>query len=188
MPGIIAVIAIACFAFAALQSSIFAVFTAFLVERGGLDLIAAGRAFAVLQFAGAVARVILGWVSDQWIPARRLLAGKGVAMAVAGLVAARLDPSWSPQTVFAMAALVGFTAAGWPGVTLAEIVRSVPPERVGIATGGTVAFSFLGVAVGPALFSTIVTASGSYALAFHLFGAVTASVGIGLWLVTARRR
>jgi MFS family permease len=169
------------FTFAALQSSIFAIFTAYLVDRGGLDLITAGQAFATLQTAGVVARLALGWVSDHWLLARRLLAIVGIGMSAVGLLAAQLSPSWPLLGVFAMSALVGFVAAGWPGVYLAEIVRSVPAERVSVATGGTVAFSFLGVVVGPALFSTIVTLSGSYGLAFVAFGMVTAGVGIWLW-------
>ena len=172
---------VAAFTFAALQSSIFAIFTAYLVDRGGLDLITAGQAFATLQTAGVVARLALGWVSDHWLLARRLLAIVGIGMTAVCLLAAQLSPSWPLLGVFAMSALVGFVAAGWPGVYLAEIVRSVPAERVSVATGGTVAFSFLGVVVGPALFSTIVTLSGSYGLAFVAFGMVTAGVGIWLW-------
>jgi len=171
----------AAFGFAALQSSIFAIFSAFLVDRGGLDLITAGQAFATLQTAGILARLTLGWVSDHWLPARRLLAFVGIGMTAVSLLVAQLDPSWPLLSVFAMSALVGFVAAGWPGVYLAEIVRSVPADRVSVATGGTVAFSFLGVVIGPALFSTIVTLSGSYGLAFAIFGTVTACVGIWLW-------
>ncbi|MDP6953221.1 MAG: MFS transporter, partial [Alphaproteobacteria bacterium] len=69
---------VATFAFAALQSSIFAVFSAFLVERGGLDLITAGQAFATLQTAGVLARLTMGWVSDHWVSARKLLALVGI--------------------------------------------------------------------------------------------------------------
>lgn len=177
---------VAAFGFAALQSSIFAIFSAYLVDRGGLDLITAGQAFATLQTAGIVARLTLGWVSDHWLSARRLLAFVGIGMTAVSLLVAQLDPSWPLLSVFAMSALVGFVAAGWPGVYLAEIVRSVPAERVSVATGGTVAFSFLGVVVGPALFSTIVTLSGSYGLAFGLFGIVTATVGIWLWRLSLR--
>ena len=144
-------------------------------------MITTGQAFATLQTAGVVSRLALGWISDHWLLARRLLAIVGIGMTAVGLLAAQLSPSWPLLGVFAMSALVGFVAAGWPGVYLAEIVRSVPAERVSVATGGTVAFSFLGVVVGPALFSTIVTLSGSYGLAFVAFGMVTAGVGIWLW-------
>ncbi len=175
-------LAIAAFAYAAMQSSIFSIFTAYLVEIGGLTLIAAGQAFAAMQTAGVAARVGFGWLSDKVIPARHLLAILGLVMAVIGFATAQLTAAWPVGVVFTMAALVGFAAAGWPGIYLAEIARVVPVDQVSTATGGTVAFSFLGVVIGPALFSTIVAASGSYALAFYVFSASAAIVGGLLWL------
>jgi hypothetical protein len=72
--------------------------------------------------------------------------------------------------------------AGWPGIYLAEIARLVPVDRVSMATGGLVACSFLGVVAGPALFSTIVAATGSYTPAFALFGSAAGIAGATLWL------
>lgn len=181
-------LAIATFAYAAMQSSIFSIFTAYLVEVGGLALITAGQAFAALQAAGVIARIVFGWLSDKLVPARYLLAGIGMAMAAVGIAVAQVNASWPIGAVFALAALLGFAAAGWPGIYLAEIVRVVPPDQVSTATGGTVAFSFLGVVVGPALFSTIVTTSGSYALAFYTFSTVAAVVGAMLWALSRNRQ
>lgn len=180
-------LAIATFAYAAMQSSIFSIFTAYLVEIGGLTLITAGQAFAALQTAGVIARVAFGWLSDKLVPARYLLAGIGLAMALVGVLVAQLSPSWPVGAVFAVASLLGFAAAGWPGIYLAEIVRVVPPDQVSTATGGTVAFSFLGVVVGPALFSAIVTISGSYVPAFYVFSAFAAFVGAMLWRHSRRQ-
>ena len=181
-------LALATLAFACMQSSLFAIFPAFLVERGGLALIAAGQAFATLQCAGVVARIAMGWASDKLFPARTLLAGLGFAMAAAGALAAQLDAAWPVAAVFAMAGLIGFVATGWPGIYLAEIVRLVPADEVGVATGGTVAFSFLGIVAGPALFSAIVAATGSYAPAFYAFGALAAAAGALLWRAARRAR
>lgn len=179
-------LAIATFAYAAMQSSVFSIFTAYLVETAGLTLITAGQAFASLQTAGVIARVVFGWMSDKLVPARFLLAGIGIAMAVTGILTAQLTASWPTGAIFALAALLGFAAAGWPGIYLAEIVRVVPPEQVSTATGGTVAFSFLGVVIGPALFSTIIAGTGSYAPAFYAFSAFAALVGVVLWRAAAR--
>ncbi len=168
---------VAAFSFAAVQSSIFAVFTAFLVEAGGLDLLRAGQAFAVMQFAGVIARVAFGWLSDHAMGARPLLRAFAFGMAAMLLVAARIDPAWSFAEILGVAAAVGVVVAGWPGVYLAEILRSAPVEQVAAATGGTVGFSFLGVVVGPAAFSAIV-AAGGWELAFVLFAAFAALVGV----------
>ena len=114
-------LAIATFAYAAMQSSVFSIFTAYLVETAGLSLITAGQAFASLQTAGVVARVMFGWLSDKLVPARFLLAGIGIAMAVTGVLTAQLGASWPVSAVFALAALLGFAAAGWPGIYLADL-------------------------------------------------------------------
>ena len=178
---------VAAFSFAAVQSSLFAIFTAWLVEAGGLGLARAGQAFAVMQGAGMAARVAFGWLSDRAVPARRLLRAFAVGMALLLLAAARLDPAWSWFEIAGLAALAGFVVAGWPGVYLAEIVRLVPVDRVSVATGGTVGFSFLGVVVGPAAFSALV-AAGGWALAFASFAAFAALVAVVLYAEERWRR
>lgn len=51
---------------------------------------------------------------------------------------------------------------------------------MGVATGGTVGASFLGVVAGPAAFSALVAASG-WPLVFMAFAVFTALVGVTLW-------
>lgn len=178
---------VAAFSFAAIQSSVFAVFTAFLVETAVLDLLHAGQAFAAMQAAGIVSRVVFGWLSDRVVGARTLLRGFAIGIAAVLLLASRVDPTWSFAGLIGLAASVGFVVAGWPGVYLAEIVRSVPMERVATATGGTVGFSFLGVVVGPASFSIVVAISGSYGPAFLAFAAFSVLIGTVLWRAGPRR-
>ena len=185
-PGL-RLLAIAAFAFAAVQSSVFAVFAAFLVEAGGLDLLRAGQAFAAMQTAGAASRVAFGWLSDRrHVSARSLLYVFAFGIGNVLLLASYLHSGWSFAEIIAFAALAGAVAAGWPGVYLAEIVRIVPPERVGVATGGTVAFSFLGVALGPGLFSAL-AAGGGYSFAFEQFAIFSFLVGAILWFAPEPR-
>lgn len=179
-------LAVTTLAFTAFHASIFAIFTAFLVDRGGLTLIIAGQAFAAMQVAGVAARIGFGWLTDHYFSARRLLVGIGVGMGFAGVVVGQVDPGWSIEAIFAMAIMLGVVVGGWPGIYLAEIVRVVPAEQVGTATGGTVAFSFAGVVVGPALFSVVIAVSESYALAFALYGMIAATIAVALWLVARR--
>ncbi len=176
---------ISAFSFAAIQSSLFAVFTAFLVEAGGLDLLRAGQAFAVMQTAGVISRIAFGWLSDHALDARRLLRFFAAGMALVLLLASRLDASWSFAEIAALGALLGFVVAGWPGVYLAEIIRAVPVDQVSVATGGTVGFSFLGVVAGPALFS-VIAAAGGWSLAFVLFAVFAGLAGLVLWVASVR--
>ncbi len=181
------ILTIATFAFAATMASIFAIYPAYLVDRGGLNLITAGQVFAALQVAGVCARVFFGWCSDRLVRATSLLSLLGLVMAVVAVAASNLNETWSVVAIVAFSILLGAVAAGWPGIYLAEVVRVVSTAQVSAATGGMVAFTFLGVVVGPALFSAIVQITKAYAPAFYVFAGTTAAASVALWLLSRRR-
>jgi len=83
-------------------------------------------------------------------------------------------------------AVLGAAAVGWNGVFLAEVARQAPPGKAGLATGGALTFTFLGVVVGPPLFGVLVLALDGYRAAFFLI-AIPALL-FGLLLGTQRRR
>ena len=159
-------IALVAFSFGAMQLSLFGFFVTYLVERVGLDLVTAGLLFSVMQGAGIVARVGWGWVSDRWVSARPLLAGLGAGTVASTAAAIAFSPSWSLAALAAGSAALGITAVGWNGIYLAEVARAVPIEKVGLATGGVLMFTFVGVMLGPSTFGAIVAMTGSYAAAF----------------------
>ena len=159
-------IALVAFSFGAMQLSLFGFFVTYLVERVGLDLVTAGLLFSVMQGAGFVARVGWGWVSDRWISARPLLAGLGAGTVASTAAAIAFSDSWSLAALAAGSAALGITAVGWNGIYLAEVARAVPIEKVGLATGGVMMFTFVGVMLGPSTFGVIVATTGSYAAAF----------------------
>ena len=159
-------IALVAFSFGAMQLSLFGFFVTYLVERVGLDLVTAGLLFSVMQGAGFVARVGWGWVSDRWISARPLLAGLGAGTVASTAAAIAFSDSWSLAALAAGSAALGITAVGWNGIYLAEVSRAVPIEKVGLATGGVLMFTFVGVMLGPSTFGVIVATTGSYAAAF----------------------
>ena len=159
-------IALVAFSFGAMQLSLFGFFVTYLVERVGLDLVTAGLLFSVMQGAGIVARVGWGWVSDRWVSARPLLAGLGAGTVASTAAAIAFSQSWSLAALAAGSAALGITAVGWNGIYLAEVARAVPIEKVGLATGGVLMFTFVGVMLGPSTFGAIVAMTGSYAAAF----------------------
>ena len=163
-PGLRPLVLVA-FSFGAMQLSLFAFLVTFLVERVGLDLVAAGLLFSVMQGAGVVARVGWGWVSDRWIPARPLLAMLGAGTIASTLAAAAFSGAWPFAGLVAVCAALGLTAVGWNGIYLAEVARVVPIEKVGAATGGVLMFTFVGIVVGPSSFAAIVAMTGSHAAA-----------------------
>ena len=159
-------IALVAFSFGAMQLCLFAFFVAYLVERVGLDLVTAGLLFSVMQGAGVVARIGWGWVNDRWISARPLLAGLGVGTAASTVAAIAFSDAWSFAGMAAASAALGATGVGWNGIYFAEVSRAVSVDKVGLATGGTLMFTFIGAVVGPSTFGVIVAATGSYAAAF----------------------
>ena len=163
-PGLRPLVMVA-FSFGAMQLSLFAFLVTYLVERVGLDLVAAGMLFAVMQGAGVVARIGWGWVSDRWVPARPLLAMLGLGTIASTLAAAAFSEAWPLAGLTIVCATLGFTAVGWNGIYLAEIARVVPIEKVGTATGGVLMFTFMGIVIGPSGFAAIVATTGSYTVA-----------------------
>jgi len=148
--------------FAVVQGCLFSFTVTWLVETHAMTLLRAGAAFAVMQAAGVVARLSLGWLADRTgRPTLNLLIQAGVAtLAVFGMVALPHD---APDgTVMLMTGVVGFVAASWNGIYLAEVARLAPPSRVADATSGSTMLTFLGYVAGPALFAQGVGWSGGW--------------------------
>ena len=159
-------IALVAFSYGAMQLCLFAFFVTYLVEHVGLDLVTAGLLFAVMQGAGFVARVGWGWVSDRWISTRPLLAALGAGTIASTVAAIAFSDAWPLAGLAAASVALGATGVGWNGIYLAEVARAVPLDKVGLATGGVLMFTFVGVVLGPSTFGAIVATTGSYAAAF----------------------
>jgi len=172
------------FLFAITQLSLTTYLVTFLYEDLGWALVAAGLALAVSQAAGVGGRVLWGWVADNWLGSGFML------MIVAGLLAASAlaVAFFTPQTphVWLYIALIifGATAIGWNGVFLAEVARQAPPGQAGLATGGTLGFTFFGVLSGPPLFGVAAANLGSYGLSYAL---LIIPAGLILWLLWRSR-
>jgi predicted MFS family arabinose efflux permease len=167
--------------FSATQLSFATFLVTFLTERAELSLVTAGAVMAVAQGAGILGRIVLGWVADRLLPPRRLLGLLGVGMAAAAVATGLITASWPLAGVFAVTAVLGATGVSWNGVYLAEVAALAPAGTAGAATGGALSITFLGIVLGPALFSAAVSLSGSYSLAFSIVAACALAGGIGAW-------
>src|SRR5688572_27882465 len=58
------------------------------------------------------------------------------------------------------------SAIGWNGVYLAEVARQAPPGKAGLATGGTLAITFMGNVLGPVMFGALAGVFRSYRAGF----------------------
>ena len=163
-----------------------AIFVTYLVTKFQISLVLAGTAFSTMQITGMLTRVVLGWATDRFLSATKLLGIIGLSIAIMFSILALVEGTWSMTVVFVIAAATGVFVGGWSGVSLAEIARVVDQKSVAIATSGTIFFSFLGAAVGPSLFSVLVARTDSFNPAFLTIAAAAAFVGI-LVLVTQNR-
>jgi predicted MFS family arabinose efflux permease len=127
--------------------------------------------------AGVIGRVSWGVVADRLRSSTAVLIMIGTVMAVAGLAASRIDPSWPVLGVCVFFFAFGLVAVGWNGVFASEAARLSPPGRIGHATGGVLSITFAGVLVGPVMFSALFQVSASYSSTF-LASAALASLGV----------
>ena len=125
-------------------------------------LLAAGFAVSVAQIAGMAGRIFWGAVADRGLGAHKTLALLTILMALACIGTAMLTAETSNFWVFTVLIVFGASAIGWNGVYLAEVARIAPAGKAGMSTGGTLAFTFLGVVFWPPIFGQIAELTGSY--------------------------
>lgn len=150
--------------FALVQGCLFTFTVTWLVETRHFSLVQAGTAFAAMQSAGVVARIFLGWLADRTGTATRNLLVQAFVASATVLALALLPLESSAAMITLLCAASGFLAASWNGISMAEVARVSPPDRVGDVTAGTTLFIFLGYTVGPSVFAALVTVSGGWTL------------------------
>lgn len=173
------------FIFSSVQLSLTSYLVIYLHETLAYGLVAAGLMLSLSQLGGVAGRILWGWVSDRWLGARHMLALLGGLMAVSALATALLQPAMPIVLVAATLLVFGASAIGWNGVYLAEVARQAPPGMASIATGGTLAFTFFGVVLGPPVFGAISGMFDSYRAGYTALAIPLALCGI--MLLRARR-
>lgn len=152
-----------------------------------MSLIEAGVALSAAQASGIIGRVVWGALADRFVKPRFMLGLLGIAMAAGALCAAAFSPQWPYSAILVVSALFGAAAIGWNGVYLAEVARVATPAHAGMATGGSLFFTFLGILLGLPAFSLIIHLTGSYALGFGAAAAATLACGAVLAFSRASR-
>jgi MFS family permease len=154
------------FVFSGVQLALSSYLSTYLNLELEWTLLAAGVAVSVVQLAGMAGRVVWGAVADRGLGAHRTLTLLAVLMG-AGCIATALFSSDSHRFwVFAVLIAFGASAVGWNGVYLAEVARLAPAGKVGQATGGTLAFTYLGIVFWLPVFGLIADAPGGHHIAY----------------------
>ena len=187
-PGL-RVLAATSFVFSGIQISLASYLVSFLTASLAMSALLAGSMLAVSQMGGVAGRIVWGWLSDKHVRPLSMLAALALLVAFCTLGAAGLSHGSLALPGLLLAALMllyGASASGWNGVYLAEVARRAPPGQAAVATAGTLACTFIGVLIGAPLFGLVVSASGSYTLAYVM----QALFALGIWatLFANRRR
>jgi MFS family permease len=168
-------------AYAGMQSALGAFLVVYLHDDVGLSLVLSGIILSAAQIAGAAGRVLWGIVADRLAPPRYVLGGLGLTMTAMALTTGLFTPDWPVGAIFAVCIVFGGSAVAWNGVYLAQVARLAPPGRAGEVTGGTTFVTFSGVVATPIVFSTIVSTTASYTLAFAAVAALTGVAGVSFF-------
>ena len=178
----LATLAACSFMFSTVQLSLTTYLVTFLNQDMHYSLVTAGLVLSCSQMGGIVGRITWGYVADRWLGALRMLVVLSVLMGVCALTTASFDAQTPAWQVVAVLVVFGASGIGWNGVYLAEVARRAPPGQAGLATGGTLSFTFLGVVLGPPVFGALSTAYGRYSAGFSaLVVAAGASLAMLLW-------
>lgn len=168
------------FFFSIMQLCLVSFLVTYLIEHIEMTLIQAGGLLSVAQVSGVIGRIVWGAFADRYVSPRIMLGVLGIAMTGGAIAAALFSPHWPYPAILSTCALFGATAVGWNGVYLAEVARVAKPELTGMATGGTLFFTFLGILLGLPAFSMVVEITGSYPLGFVFVALTTCLCGIAL--------
>lgn len=178
---------IASFFFAGMQLCLISYIVTYLSKDLGMALIGAGLILASAQTAGVIGRIVWGAIADRYGRPRSMLGFLGIAMSLGAIATALFSPQWPYAAIFLVSVVYGATAIGWNGVYLAEVARLAPPGLAGIATGGTLFFTYLGAVVGPPIFGAIVEISGSFPIGYVSFSGATFLCGAVILLTRKRK-
>ncbi len=175
------------FMFSIVQVSLTTYLVTFLTQDLTIGIVAAGLALSATQVGGVGGRIGWGYVADRWLGAGRTLLLLAALMVLSALATALLR-SDTPQAGLVLILVVfGASAIGWNGVYLAEVARRAPAGQASLATGGTLAFTFSGVVVGPPVFGLLATVFGTYRAGFVALMAVASVCGFLLFRLVRQR-
>lgn len=139
----------------------------FITSNLRADLAIAGFAFATMQIAAIVGRILMGIWADRIGSGKTVLALTALVSGLMTIALALLLPPDIPLiALLAFCALAGLAVTGWNGVLLAEIARLAPTGKVAMVSAGGMVSVSLGLIGGPLLFSGLVLLTGGFDMAF----------------------
>lgn len=166
------------------QMCVFSYLVSFMVEDISISIVLAGMALSAASIGGMCGRLFWGMFAD-WIHSPRLtLAILGFLMAAMLVTVGFFTPETATVLLLGVCFCLGASAIGWNGVYLAHVARIAPEGKAGVATGGTLFFTFAGAIFLPLAFGFIHGTFNQYFESFYATAALCAL--IALWLLVSK--
>jgi MFS family permease len=133
-------------------------------QSAGLALATGSLLVAVAQAAGIAGRVAWGAASDRALSyGRKPLLLVLTVVGLIGTLALLATPRSAPVGVFVpVAALAGLALIGYQGLMVTMVAEAAGPLRAGAATGFSVTFVALSIAISPSFYGLVADLAGSY--------------------------
>jgi len=172
--------------YAGAQVTLASYLVVFLTEQVALSIASAGFLYAIFSGCGIPIRLFWGVIAERVMSSRAILILTGLCMAIGFTLTAWSGPRWPLAALTAVAVLLGLSANGWVGLFFSEIVRLVPDDQAGEASGGGQFFTYAGIMTMPLIFGGLVVGTGEYTWSFYLL-AVLCFIGALQLLLTRPR-
>ena len=174
------------FVFSMVQVSLSTYLVTYLYDDLSYGLVGAGIALSFTQAGGVIGRVAWGYVADRWLGASHTLILLGIVMALSSFATVFLTATTPQIWVWIIVTIFGASAIGWNGVYLADVARQAPIGKASMATGGSLAFTYLGAVIGAPVFGALTSFFGTYRAGFLALMSVSVVCSIVLFLNQSR--
>ena len=166
------------------QMCVFSYLVAFMVEDISIPIVLAGMALSAASIGGMCGRLFWGIFADRIHSPRLTLSLLGFLMAAMLVTVGFFSDQTATLLLLIVCFCLGGSAIGWNGVYLAHVARIAPEGKAGVATGGTLFFTFAGAIFLPLAFGFIHNSFGQYFESFYATAALC--FVIALWLLVSK--
>ncbi|MED0661090.1 MFS transporter [Bacillus smithii] len=165
-----------------LQFILVAHFMGFLTNELKVSLTKAGLYLAVVQVSGMLGRVVLAWVSDNWLKGNRvrplILC---IVMAMASIFSLLwLDEGVSSWLLVGISIVLGFFGMGWYSLYIVYVSENGPEDQIAYTVSIGLTLNQIAIIAAPVLFGLIVDWQKSYTIAWIFLMMIIASGGLML--------
>jgi len=162
--------------YSSLQLSVSTYLVLYLKEKLLISVVMAGTYLATAQLCAGGGRVVWGIISDHLFGGRRkiVLVIIGIITTVTTLAMAALTVNTPRWLLLVSVALIGLSVLGRHGVSMIFVAEMAGKELAGTASGVLATIAYMGIILGPPAFGHIVDTTGSYSIAWLIFGIASA--------------